>query len=320
LPQASVAVQVRVMVFGQEPAEVIALNTGVKAPEQLSFAVTLAGAGTSPIHCTVTSVGQPLITGLVVSFTSIIWLKLALFPHESVAIQLRVMVVGQKVLEVTALNNAFFTVVSQLSVKVTIAGLGTSLKHCTLVLLGKPLNTGLVVSFTRIICELLMLFAQASVAVQVRVMVIGQKVAEVKALNIGVIDPSQLSVAVTFAGDGTATTHCTVVFAGNPPNTGLVVSFTVMVCEQLLLLPHASVAVQVRVIVFGQAPAEVIALKTGVKAPEQLSFAVTLAGAGTSPIHCTVTSVGHPLRFGLVVSFTVIVCVQELVFPQASVA
>ena len=138
-------------------------------------------------------------------------------------------------------------------------------------------------------------------------MVFGQEPAEVIALKTGVNAPEQLSFAVTLAGAGTSPIHCTVTSVGHPLRFGLVVSFTVMVCEQLLLLPQASVAVQVRVMVFGQELAEVIALNTGVKAPEQLSFAVTLAGAGTSPIHCTVTSVGHPLRFGLVVSFTVIV-------------
>jgi hypothetical protein len=59
---------------------------------------------------------------------------------------------------------------------------------------------------------------------------------------------SQLSVAVGVAGAGTAL-HSAVVFAGTPANTGAVLSLTAMVWEALLLLPQASVAVQVRVIV-----------------------------------------------------------------------
>jgi hypothetical protein len=57
-----------------------------------------------------------------------------------------------------------------------------------------------------------------------------------------------LSVAVGVAAAGTAL-HCTVELAGTPLNTGAVVSMTVIVCRPVLVLPHASLAVQVRVIV-----------------------------------------------------------------------
>src|SRR5262245_44884620 len=43
--------------------------------------------------------------------------------------------------------------------------------------------------------------------------------------------------------------HCRTLSGGNV-RTGLVMSCTVMVCTQLLLLPHSSVAVQVRKITF----------------------------------------------------------------------
>jgi hypothetical protein len=57
---------------------------------------------------------------------------------------------------------------------------------------------------------------------------------------------SQLSVAVGVAAAGIAS-HCTVVFAGTPLNTGAVVSMTVIVCRPVLVLPQASAAVHVRV-------------------------------------------------------------------------
>ena len=53
---------------------------------------------------------------------------------------------------------------------------------------------------------------------------------------------SQLSVAVGVAGAGTAS-HSTVMFAGQPANTGAFVSLTVITCEQVELLLQLSVAV-----------------------------------------------------------------------------
>ena len=42
-------------------------------------------------------------------------------------------------------------------------------------------------------------------------------------------DASQLSVAVTLAGKGTAL-HATVIFTGTATNTGAVISLTIIVC------------------------------------------------------------------------------------------
>jgi hypothetical protein len=57
---------------------------------------------------------------------------------------------------------------------------------------------------------------------------------------------SQLSVAVGVPGAGTAV-HCTVVFAGTNVKTGAVLSTTVIVCDAVEELLHASMAFQVRV-------------------------------------------------------------------------
>jgi hypothetical protein len=59
---------------------------------------------------------------------------------------------------------------------------------------------------------------------------------------------SQLSVALGLAAAGTAL-HSAVASAGQPLRTGAVLSLTVIVWLQLLLLPQLSEAVQVRVIV-----------------------------------------------------------------------
>ncbi len=73
-------------------------------------------------------------------------------------------------------------------------------------------------------------------------------------------------------------------------------------------------------ITVGHVPAGESVTKVTVGTP-QLSVAVTDAtfGAGTSAAHCTASAPGHVI-WGGVVSFTVIVCVQVAVFPQASVA
>ena len=44
------------------------------------------------VHCTVTLAGTALITGAVLSVTVIICVLVAEFPHQSVAVQVRVMV------------------------------------------------------------------------------------------------------------------------------------------------------------------------------------------------------------------------------------
>jgi hypothetical protein len=71
---------------------------------------------------------------------------------------------------------------------------------------------------------------------------------------------------------------------GSQVITGAVLSFTVMVCEQVAVLPQLSVAVQVLVITLLQSEPgfDSFSLKLTVTGPSQLSFAVTLAGAGTS--------------------------------------
>jgi hypothetical protein len=121
------------------------------------------------------------------------------------------------------------------------------------------------------------------------------------------IEPLQLSFAVTLAGVGRFEPHGSVVSTGQPLRTGGVVSLIIIRCEQLALLPQASLATQVRVIVIGQKVLDVTALNSGVIAPSQLSVAVTLAGAGTSLRHCTNASLGHPANIGGMVSFTMII-------------
>ena len=105
-----------------------------------------------------------------------------------------------------------------------------------------------------------LLFPQASVASQVLLIVYscGQAPPVVTSLKSTAGAGSQLSEAVAepvLAGS-VLSSHSTVMLAGQRVITGGVLSSTVMVWAQVLLLPHASVAIQVRVMIdsCGQPP------------------------------------------------------------------
>src|SRR5690606_41975943 len=74
LPQASVYVQVRVMVPPQAPpTSGPSVEPTTPLPSQLSVQPRSNGAGTSSIHCTDTSAGSSSSTGSVVSSIVMIW-------------------------------------------------------------------------------------------------------------------------------------------------------------------------------------------------------------------------------------------------------
>ncbi len=106
--------------------------------------------------------------------------------------------------------------------------------------------------------------------------------------------------------------------SGTPCSTGATSSTTVIVCDSWLTLPQASVAVQVRVMVYGQ-PSVADSAKVTTGALSQLSVAVTVGTAGMAS-QLTVTSAGTPSSTGGVVSSTVTVWVAVVTLPQWSVA
>ena len=137
--------------------------------------------------------------------------------------------------------------------------------------------------------------------------------------------PLQLSVAVTLPGfgGGTCDAHWTVTGPGQV-SIGTMLSNTVISCVQVAELPHASVALYVRVTknLFTQVELVVMSLTNVTEGtPVQLSLALTLAGfgAGICEAHCTVTPIGQ-VSVGGVPSNTVMICVQVAVIRQASVA
>ena len=168
---------------------------------------------------------------------------------------------------------------------------------------------------------------QASVAVDVTVVVpIGNAVPEAGVLTI-VTAPAQLSVAVTekfTTAVQLPTGVVTLIFAGQVI-TGAVWSFTVIVCVHWLKLPHTSVAlyVLVSVYLFGQVWLVITSLICViVTTPAQLSVAITEAvfTAGTAAAQLTVILAGQVVMVGAVTSLTVMTCVQVAELPQASVA
>ena len=75
-----------------------------------------------------------------------------------------------------------------------------------------------------------------------------------------------------------------VVGAGRDAITGAVTSWTVMVCDAVEILPQASVAVQVRVVLYdpAQSPLVVTSAEVSVNALPHSSSAVATANTGTS--------------------------------------
>ena len=130
------------------------------------------------------------------------------------------------------------------------------------------------------------------------------------------------SLAVGAVNDGVAV-HSIVVFAPAEPIVGGVVSVTVIVCVLVaLVLPQASVASQLLVLVksFAQDPAAVTSLNNLTVELPHASLAVGAVNDGVAVHSIVVFAPGDPITGG-VVSVTVIVCVLvALVLPQASIA
>lgn len=135
---------------------------------------------------------------------------------------------------------------------------------------------------------------------------------------------SQLSVAVAdpvFGGNVLAV-HSMVTLGGQEI-TGAVSSVTMITWTHVLLLPHPSDAVHVRVIVSndGQSPERTTSVNSTNGFPVQLSVAVAdpVAGGKVLSVHSIVTLAGQVMTGGTL-SSTNMVCKQVLELPQSSEA
>lgn len=247
-PHPSSAVHVRVTVYalGHDPLIVTSAKDNVGTP-QLSVTVGVVHDGV-PEHSMAEGPGNPEIIGGVVSSTLMTCDAVAVLPHPSFAVQVRVIVYsfGHGPFVVTSANVNVGT--AQLSVAVGVAHAGVP-EHSIDEGPGNPEMTGGTVSSTLIVCVAVAVLPQGSVAVHVRVMLysFGQVPLVVTSAKVSTGTP-QLSVAVGVVHDGVPE-HSIVVTPGKPEITGGMVSSTLIVCDAVAVFPQSSVAVQVRVIV-----------------------------------------------------------------------
>lgn len=335
LLQASVALKVRVTtnLFAQTISLVTSPTTlKVTEPLQLSVAVTpvVLCAGIALAQVTVVFVGQVML-GATSSLTVIVCEQVDVLLHKSVARNVRVTVylLTQLTLLVTSPTNATVTAPPQLSDALTpvVFCAGTDEEQVTVMLTGQ-LIVGACVSFTVINCAQVAVLLHKSAALNVRVIVylLAQLTLLVTSLtNVTVATPPQLSPAVTpvVVCAGTALEQLTVAFVGQLM-VGATLSNTVMICAQVAVLLHKSVARNVRVTVnlFTQIMLLVTSpTRVMLAAPLQLSVAVTpvVVCAGIALAQVTVVLIGQ-VMLGATLSLTVIVCAQVELLPHKSAA
>src|ERR1051325_9235903 len=301
-------------------------ETLIDAPPQLSVAVGASKSQAVP-HCTVLLDAQVMI-GAVVSLKLMVCRQLALLPQPSVAVQVRRML-ALPVQFVAPKESPKTRLVMPPQVSVAVATpvllvVGATV-HSRVILVGHTI-TGGVVSLKLMVCTQLALLPQPSVAVQVRRMVAlpVQFVAPKESLKTRLVMPLQVSVALAtpvllVVG---ATVHSRVILVGHTI-TGGVVSWKLMVCTQVALLPQPSVAVQVRRMV--AVPVQFVAPKESPKTRLVMPLHVSVALATPvllvegATVHSRVILVGHTITGG-VVSLKLMVWMQLALLPQPSVA
>ena len=220
----AVHVLVTVNLLAQEPGVVTSAIVTVTVPAQLSVALTEAmeATGTSAAQLTVKLAGVPVMVGAVWSSTVMTsLLRVELFPHISVAVQVLVMVnlLAHEPGVVTS-STVTVTVPAQLSVAVTeaIEAAGTSAAQLNVTAAGVPVMVGAVWSSTIMTWLLVELLPHTSVAVHVLVTVnlLAQEPGVVTSATVTVTVPAQLSVALTevIEAAGTSAAQLTVTAAG----------------------------------------------------------------------------------------------------------
>src|SRR6266581_2709997 len=164
-------------------------------------------------------------------------------------------------------------------------------------------STGGVMSRTLMVWLAVLLLPQASVAVQVRTCTTGQLPLLVSTkVNVGVASHASVAVAVAKLG---AAGQSIVLGTGKAAITGAVMSRTLIVWLAVLLLPQASVAVQVRTCTTGQLPL-LVSTKVNVGVASHASVAVAVAKLGAAG-QSIVLGAGKAAITGAVMSRTLMV-------------
>ena len=161
MPQSSVAVQVRISVklLAQAPGMVCSSKVTVTLLSQLSVAVTVPGDGTPVEHSIVSSAGISVITGASLSPALIVCTAVVLLPQSSVAVQVRISVkLFAQDPGIVCSSSDTVTLLSQLSVAVTVPGLGIPVLHSIVSSAGISVITGASLSPALIVCTAVVLF------------------------------------------------------------------------------------------------------------------------------------------------------------------
>src|SRR5207342_695587 len=319
LPQASVAINVLVRVYSlaHVPGALASVEVMLTAPHA-SLAVGVPNDGVSG-HSMVAATGTEVNTGAVLSSTVITCEAVAVLPQASVAINVLVRVYSLAHVPGALASVEVMLTAPHASLAVGVPNDGVS-GHSMVAATGTEVNTGAVLSSTVITCEAVAVLPQASVAINVLVRVYSLAHVPGAEASVEVIDTAphaSLAVGVPKLG---VKGHSMVAAAGTEVNTGAVLSSTVITCEAVAVLPHASVAINVLVRVYSLAhvPGALASVEVMLTAPHA-SLAVGVPKHGVKG-HSMVAAAGTEVNTGAVLSVTVIVCEAVAVLPQASVA
>jgi hypothetical protein len=276
-----------------------------------------------PVHSTVPfAPALPMVGACVSTIVIVCDLVTDVLPQASTAFHVRVTVLAQDEPPVTSAPTIFTVAPLQASLAVGAVKIGEAV-HSIVALAPAVLITGACVSTIVNVCDLVAeVLPHASTAFHVRVTVLAQAVPPVISTpTIFTVAPPQASLAVGTVKFGDAV-HSIVAEPPAAPMVGACVSTMVIVCDLVTeLLPHASVAFHVRVIVCAHAVPPVTSAPTiFTVAPLQASLAVGAVNDGV-PVHSTVPFAPALPMVGACVSTIVIVCdlVAELL-PQPSTA
>src|SRR4029079_587700 len=317
LPHASVAINVLVRVYSlaQVPGAEASLLVMLTVPHA-SLAVGVPNDGVSG-HSMVAATGTEVNTGAVLSVTVIVCDAVAVLPHASVAINVLVRVYSLAQVPGALASVEVIDTVPHASLAVGVPNDGVS-GHSMVAATGMEVNTGAVLSVTVIVCDAVAVLPHASVAINVLVRVYSLAQVPGALASVEVIDTvPHASLAVGVPNDGVSG-HSMVAATGTEVNTGAVLSVTVIVCDAVAVLPHASVAINVLVRVYSlaQVPGALASVEVIDTVPHA-SLAVGVPNVGVSG-HSMVAAAGTEVNTGAVLSVTVIVCDAVAVLPHAS--
>src|SRR4249919_3496277 len=239
----------------------------------------------------VAAAGTEVNTGAVLSSTVITCEAVAVLPHASAAINVLVRVYSLAHVPGALASVEVMLTAPHASLAVGVPNDGVS-GHSMVAATGTEVNIGAVLSSTVITCEAVAVLPQASVAINVLVRVYSLTHVPGALASVEVmLTAPHASLAVGVPNDGVSG-HSMVAATGTEVNTGAVLSSTVITCEAVAVLPHASVKknVLVRVYSLAQVPGALASLVVMLTVPHA-SLAVAVPNDGVNG-HSMVAAAG----------------------------